>query len=373
MAQLALHSRLVGAQVEALLAQIEAMVTRHWTIMEICGGQTYAILKHGLDQLLPPALEFVHGPGCPVCVTPVAKIDSAIGVSRRPGVMLCTLGDMMRVPGSSSDLASAKARGAAVRVVYSPLDAVTLAQNDPDRQVVYFAIGFETTAPANAVAILQARELGLRNFSVISAQVLVPPAVEMILTDPACRIDALLAAGHVCTVMGYREYEAIAEQNHVPIVVTGFEPADILRGVLAAVRQLETGRHGVENQYARAVRRDGNSRARRMIDTVFEAVDCAWRGLGPVPRSGLGIRADFAQFDAQVRHHCSRSPETDPVACHAGEILQGKLRPDQCPAFGDDCSPDMPLGAPMVSAEGACAAYFHAGRRAARAQRDHTG
>jgi hydrogenase expression/formation protein HypD len=366
MAQLVSDLRSGVGQTKALLAQIEATVTREWTIMEVCGGQTHAILKHGLDQLIPPAVEFVHGPGCPVCVTPAAKIDAAIELSRLPGVTLCSLGDMLRVPGGRGDLHSAKACGAAVRVVFSPLDAVSLARANPDQEIVFFAIGFETTAPANALTVLQARDMGLRNISLISAQVLVPPAVEMILAAPASRIDALLAAGHVCTVTGYRAYEAIATRNRVPIIVTGFEPADILRGLLAAIRQLETGQHRVENQYARAVRRGGNPRARELIDAVFEVVDREWRGLGAIPRSGLGIRERFAEFDAERRHDCHRPSATDPVACHAGEILLGKLRPDQCPAFGNACAPDHPLGAPMVSSEGACAAYLRAGRRVLR-------
>jgi hydrogenase expression/formation protein HypD len=353
------------AQARSLLERIASEVTREWTIMEICGGQTHAILKHGLDRLLPCAIEFVHGPGCPVCVTPAAKLDAAIRLARQPGVILCTLGDVARVPGSRGDLLGARAGGADVRVVYSPLDAVALAKAHPDHEVVLFAIGFETTAPLNALAVLQARERDLDNFSLLSAQVLVPPAVEAILADPGCRIDALLAAGHVCTVMGHREYEPIAARTGVPIVVTGFEPVEILRGVLAAVRQLETGRHEVENRYARAVRPEGNPQARQLMDAAFEVVDCEWRGLGVLPRSGLALREELARFDAVRRHALETKPEGDPVTCRAGEVLQGKLRPDRCPAFGTTCTPEHPLGAPMVSSEGACAAYFRAGRRAA--------
>ncbi|MFH2054404.1 MAG: hydrogenase formation protein HypD [bacterium] len=349
-------------QSRRLVETIKSAVTRDWRIMEICGGQTHAILRHGLDQLLPQQIELVHGPGCPVCVTPIVKIDQAVQIAQMPEVILCSLGDMLRVPGSQTDLLSARAAGAEVRIVYSPLDAVAIAKAHSDKQVVLFAIGFETTAPLNALAVLQAEESALENFSILSAQVLVPPALEAILADPECRINALLAAGHVCAVMGYTEYESIAQRHNLPIVVTGFEPTELLRGVLAAVRQLEGGEHEVENQYPRAVQREGNLEAQRLMNTVFAVVDSEWRGLGVIPHSGLALRDKFSRFDAERRFGIQSVRRSESSTCRAGEVLQGKLRPDQCQSFGRECTPERPLGAPMVSAEGACAAYYQAGK-----------
>jgi len=345
-----------------LLEQIDATVTRPWTIMEVCGGQTHTIVREGIDQLLPDLIELVHGPGCPVCVTPLAVIDHALELARRPEVVLCSFGDMLRVPGSTDDLLRARAGGADVRVVYSPLDAVRVAAENPERTVVFFAVGFETTAPANALAVRHARDLGLTNFCALVAHVLVPPAMTAILTSPANRVQAFLGPGHVCTVAGWADYEVIARDFGVPIVITGFEPVDLLEGILAAVIQLEQGRHEVENQYARAARRDGNPTARDVVDEVFEPCDRAWRGIGVLPASGLRLRPDFVSFDAALRFP-RLGPEVDEhEQCIAGAVLQGRAKPDECAAFGIDCTPEHPLGAPMVSSEGACAAYFAAGR-----------
>ena len=338
--------------------RIARMVTRPWTIMEICGGQTHAIVKYGLDALLPATLTLVHGPGCPVCVTPVEFIDKAIEVAGRPEVTFCSFGDMLRVPGTSTDLLAAKANGADVRIVYSPLDAVATAQAHPDRQVVFFAVGFETTAPANAMAVRQAEQLGLTNFSLLVAHVLVPPAMEAILASPDNRVQGFLAAGHVCAVMGYTEYEPIASRYRVPIVVTGFEPLDILHGIALCVAQLEAGRAEVENQYARAVRREGNRSAQELIRQVFTVVPRRWRGVGEIPASGLGLQAAYAAFDAERRFGPAAAPRDEASECRAGQILRGVLKPHECPAFGTRCTPERPLGAPMVSSEGACAAYY---------------
>jgi hydrogenase expression/formation protein HypD len=338
--------------------RIARMVTRPWTIMEICGGQTHAIVKYGLDALLPATLTLVHGPGCPVCVTPVEFIDKAIEVAGRPEVTFCSFGDMLRVPGTSTDLLAAKANGADVRIVYSPLDAVAAAQAHPDRQVVFFAVGFETTAPANAMAVRQAEQLGLTNFSLLVAHVLVPPAMEAILASPDNRVQGFLAAGHVCAVMGYTEYEPIASRYRVPIVVTGFEPLDILHGIALCVAQLEAGRAEVENQYARAVRREGNRSAQELIRQVFTVVPRRWRGVGEIPASGLGLQAAYAAFDAERRFGPAAAPRDEASECRAGQILRGVLKPHECPAFGTRCTPERPLGAPMVSSEGACAAYY---------------
>ncbi len=354
-----------GAAAERLAASLAAVVTRPWTLMEVCGGQTHTIVRYGIDELLPEGLTLIHGPGCPVCVTPVEILDRAIGIARRPEVIFTSFGDMLRVPGSEEDLARVRAAGGDVRIVYSPLDAVTLAEREPDREVVFFAVGFETTAPANAMAVQLAARKGLRNFSVLVAQVRVPPALEAILGAPGCRVQAFLAAGHVCTVMGTAEYVPLARQHRVPVVVTGFEPLDLLQGVAMAVRQLEEGRSEVEIQYARAVRPEGNPVARRAIAEVFEVGDRTWRGLGLIPASGLALRERYAGFDA-----ARRFPEPEPssaartdAACHAGLVLQGRERPEQCPAFGTACTPERPLGAPMVSSEGACAAYYTYRRR----------
>jgi hydrogenase expression/formation protein HypD len=341
-----------------LLREIERTLTRPWQVMEVCGGQTHSLRKSGIDQLLPERLEVLHGPGCPVCVTPVSQIDRALAIASRPGVTFTSFGDMLRVPGTASDLLRARAEGADVRIVYSPLDAVKLARENPAREVVFFAVGFETTAPATALAAAQARRLGLRNFSLLVAHVLVPPALEAVLTTPGNRVQAFLAAGHVCTVTGYEEYHPLASRYRVPIVVTGFEPVDLLDGLLRAVRQLESGRHEVENQYARAVREAGNPAARALVAEVYEPCAREWRGLGVIPRSGLRLREPFAGLDAERRFDVTL-PEPCPTPCRAGEVLTGRLRPTDCPEFGTGCTPDRPLGAPMVSAEGACAAYWH--------------
>ena len=330
--------------------------------MEVCGGQTHAILRNGLDQLLPAEVELVHGPGCPVCVTPLETIDKALAIAARPGVTFCSFGDMLRVPGSAKDLFHVKAEGGDVRVVYSPLDAVNLARQNPDREVVFFGIGFETTAPANAMAVHIAREQGLRNFSMLVSHVLVPPAMEAILASPSNRVQAFLAAGHVCSVMGWWQYPPIAERFGVPIVVTGFEPLDILEGILRGVTMLEAGRFGVENAYPRAVSRAGNTTARAMLDQVFTVTDRAWRGIGVIPRSGWMLSDSYRDFDAEVRFAVSAIRTRESPLCRAGEVLQGLLKPNECAAFGRECTPRTPLGATMVSGEGACAAYFNCGR-----------
>lgn len=346
------------AAVHRLCEVIACSVSRPWTLMEICGGQTHAILRAGLDRLLPQALTLVHGPGCPVCVTPLEVIDQAIALAGRPEVVLCSFGDMLRVPGSASDLLAARAAGGDVRAVYSPLDALALAQRESQRQVVFFAVGFETTAPAAAAAVRQAHALGLGNFSLLMAEVRVPPAIEAILGASDNRIQGFLTAGHVCAVMGQGEYAPLVERFAVPMVVTGFEPVDILLGVLRCVRQLEAGQARLENAYPRAVQADGNPAARALIGEVFEPVTRRWRGLGALPGGGLGLRPAYADFDAARRFGLADTPQPDHADCHAGEVLQGRLRPDACPAFGRQCTPQRPLGAPMVSSEGACAAYY---------------
>jgi len=340
---------------------IARVARRPWTIMEICGGQTHAIVKYGIDTLLPPGLELIHGPGCPVCVTGEAAIDQAIAIARQPNTLLCSFGDMLRVPGSNLDLLAAKAQGAEVRLVYSPLDCLALARDRPDCQIVFFAVGFETTAPATAMAVYQAQQQGLTNFSLLAAHVLVPPAMEAILSAPDCRVQGFLAAGHVCTVMGYADYEPLAARYRVPIVVAGFEPVDILQGILRCVQQLEAGRAECENQYARSVQRAGNPMAQRLMQQVFEVVPRYWRGLGTIPASGLGLRPEFAAWDAQQRFAEAIAALPSPTAaseCISGAILRGQSKPPDCPAFGQRCTPEHPLGAPMVSSEGACAAYF---------------
>lgn len=342
-----------------LARAIKETVTRPWTIMEVCGGQTHSILKFGLDEMLPLEVTLLHGPGCPVCVTPIEKIDAAIELASRSDVIFCSFGDMLRVPGTEHDLLSVKASGGAVRIVYSPLDALKLARDNPGRQVVFFAVGFETTAPANAMAVYQARQQGIRNFTMLVSHVLVPPALEAILSSPACRVQGFLAAGHVCTVMGYEEYVPIAERHHVPIVVTGFEPLDILQGILMCVRQLEEGRAEVENQYSRVVEAEGNRPAQQIIREVFQVVDRQWRGIGQIDRSGFGLRPEYAEFDAERRFHLgSGRPAPESGECKSGLVLQGLLRPPECPAFGVRCTPEHPLGATMVSSEGTCAAYY---------------
>lgn len=337
---------------------IARITTRPWTLMELCGGQTHAIVKFGVDTLLPPEIRLVHGPGCPVCVTPIELIDKAIAIAERPEVIFCSFGDMLRVPGTQRDLLSVKAAGGDVRIVYSPLDALKIARAHPDRQVVFFAVGFETTAPANAMAVEQARRQNITNFSVLVSHVLVPPAMEAILGAPDNQVQGFLAAGHVCTVMGYTEYEPLAKRYRVPIVVTGFEPLDILQGVLMCVQQLEEGRTEVENQYSRSVRREGNELARQLVAQVFRIVPRTWRGVGPIPQSGLGLAEGYESFDAEQRFGVAAYTAEEPTECISGLIMRGVKRPFECPAFGTRCVPEHPLGAPMVSSEGACAAYY---------------
>lgn len=346
----------------ALLGQIARAVTRPWTLMEVCGGQTHAIVRYGLDRLLPPEVELIHGPGCPVCVTPLETIDQAHAIAQHPEVIFCSFGDMLRVPGTTSDLQQLRSQGADVRVVYSPLDAVTLAVRNPERSVVFLAVGFETTAPANAMAVKLAHQRGLTNFSVLVSQVLVPPAIRAILQSPGHRVQGFLGPGHVCTVMGLQEYETLAREFQVPIVVTGFEPIDLLEGILAAVQQLEAGKAVVENQYRRAVRQDGNPASQRVVDQVFEVCDRMWRGIGIIPGSGYRLRPEYAAFDAARRFDCEKIAPHEPSVCISGQILQGQKKPADCPAFGKECTPRHPLGATMVSSEGACAAYHAFGR-----------
>ncbi len=341
-----------------LLDEIARVSTRPAVLMEVCGGQTHSIIRHGIDQMLPPGLELLHGPGCPVCVTPLETIDRALAIAALTDVMFCSFGDMLRVPGSTHDLLTVKSRGGDVRVVYSPLDAVRLAERHPERQVVFFAVGFETTAPANALAVEQARRLGLDNFSLLVSHVLVPPALEAILQAPTCRVQGFLAAGHVCAVMGVDQYRAVCDRYRVPIVITGFEPLDLLDGIRRAVLQLETGRAQVENAYTRVVRDEGNPVARALLARVFEVCDRTWRGIGLIPDSGWRLRPDFRAFDAEARFDVGRIHAVESPLCHSGEVLQGLIAPTGCPAFGRECTPRTPLGATMVSDEGTCAAYF---------------
>ena len=353
--------------VRGVLEDLHRRVTRPWVIMEICGGQTHSIVRHGLDQLLPEAIELVHGPGCPVCVTSLELIDKALVIAAHPDVIFTSYGDMLRVPGSGRDLFAVRASGGDVRVVYSPLDAVRLAQENPDRQVVFFAIGFETTAPANVMSVLQAKAMGLRNYSVLVSHVCVPPAMHAILGSPHNRVQAFLAAGHVCTVMGYWEYEPIARRYQVPIVVTGFEPLDLVQGIRQAVEQLENGRADVENAYSRVVTREGNPAAQQVIAQVLEVCDRNWRGIGRIQASGWKLRPEFAEFDAELRFEVQGLHSEESPLCIAGQILQGLRRPGDCSAFGQACTPEHPLGATMVSSEGACAAYYRYGRSSGRA------
>jgi hydrogenase expression/formation protein HypD len=345
-----------------LLAELHQVATQPWTLMEVCGGQTHTIVRQGIDELLPAGMRMIHGPGCPVCVTPLALIDRALAIAARPEVTFASFGDMLRVPGTGTDLLALKARGADVRVVYSPVDAVRIAQREPDRQVVFFAVGFETTAPANAMAVRHAADLGLPNFSLLVSHVLVPPAITAVLDAPDCQVQGFLAAGHVCAVMGWTEYEPIAAKYQVPIVVTGFEPLDLLEGILLATRQLEQGRSEVENQYARAVRRDGNRAAQDTIAEVFRVTDRTWRGIGPIPTSGLALTDRYADFDAERRFGVAGLEPAEHPECIAGQILTGNRTPLDCAAYRTRCTPRTPLGAPMVSSEGTCAAYYHAGR-----------
>ncbi len=351
-----------GEQARALAADIRSVVTRRWAIMEVCGGQTHSIIRNGIDQVLPDEIELIHGPGCPVCVTPLEMIDKALAIAALPGVVFCSFGDMLRVPGSSQDLFGVKSRGGDVRIVYSPLDAVRIAEREPGKQVVFFAIGFETTAPANAMAAKIAKAKGLTNFSLLVSHVLVPPAIDAIMESPQNRVQAFLAAGHVCSVMGYWQYPPLSERHSVPIIVTGFEPLDLLAGIRCAVRQLESGEARVENAYARVVTRAGNQAAQQVIDEVFVTVDRAWRGIGVIPASGWKLSDEYAAYDAELRFAVSDVGTCESELCHSGQVLQGAMKPHECPAFGKECSPRTPLGATMVSSEGACAAYYNFGR-----------
>ncbi|MEJ5201625.1 MAG: hydrogenase formation protein HypD [Anaerolineales bacterium] len=350
--------------VKGVLEQIRRIVTRRWVIMEICGGQTHALLKYGLDQLLPEQIELVHGPGCPVCVTSLELVDKAIAIASQPNVIFCSYGDMLRVPGSERDLFSVRAMGGQVRVVYSPLDAVRIAQGNPEKEVVFFAIGFETTAPANAMSVIQAKAQGIKNYSVLVSQVCVPPAMHAILSSPECRVQGFLAAGHVCTVMGYWEYLPIAEHYRVPIVVTGFEPLDLAQGILRCIQQLENDSATVENAYPRAVTKEGNQTAQSIINKVYEPCDRNWRGIGTIPMSGWKLRPEWAEYDAEKRFGVHDIQTKESPVCISGLILQGLKKPPECPAFGTICTPQNPLGATMVSSEGACAAYYQYGRNA---------
>jgi hydrogenase expression/formation protein HypD len=346
-----------------LLADIRKLITRPWNLMEVCGGQTHSIIRSGLDRMLPSQINLIHGPGCPVCVTPLELVDKAIALASLPDVIFTSYGDMLRVPGSSRDLFAVKAAGGDVRIVYSPLDALQIAKDNPDKTVIFFAIGFETTAPANAMAVLQASAQGLANFAVLVSHVTVPTAITALMDSPDVQVDGFLAAGHVCTVMGFWEYEPLAEKYHIPIVVTGFEPVDILHGILDCVQELESGRFEVRNAYARSVTHDGNQPAQAVIKRVFEMTDRAWRGIGVIPMSGYRLRAEFASFDAEKRYPQVQSIEThESPLCISGLVLQGRKKPDECPAFGRQCTPQTPLGATMVSSEGACAAYYRYGR-----------
>jgi hydrogenase expression/formation protein HypD len=360
---------------EKIVREIHRVVTRPWVLMEVCGGQTHSIVKYGLDYLLPKEVELVHGPGCPVCVTSLEMIDKALAIAARPGVIFCSFGDMLRVPGSEVDLLILKSRGADVRVVYSPIDCLKIARANPDKKVVFFAIGFETTAPANAMSVWQAKQQGVKNFSILISHVLVPPSIASILQSPLNRVQGFLGPGHVCTVMGYREYEPISARFRVPIVITGFEPLDLLEGTLMTVQQLEQGRAEVENQYSRVVNREGNRVAQDLVNKVFEVCDRKWRGVGSIPKSGYKLRWEFRDHDAERLFDVKEIDTKEPEICISGLVLKGVKKPHDCPAFGKQCTPETPLGATMVSAEGACAAYYAYGRhlqtqprQAARAQ-----
>ncbi|MBS1696655.1 MAG: hydrogenase formation protein HypD [Actinobacteria bacterium] len=341
-----------------LIEEIKRSTSSRWAIMEVCGGQTHSIIRHGIDQLLPDQIEMIHGPGCPVCVTPLEIIDKALEIASRPGVIFCSFGDMLRVPGSEKDLFRVKSEGGDVRVVYSPLDALTVARENPDKQVVFFGIGFETTAPANAMTVYQAKRLGIENFSLLVSHVLVPPAISAIMESPACRVQAFLAAGHVCTVMGTDEYPPLCDKYGIPIVVTGFEPLDILEGIRRTVLQLESGRHELENAYPRAVQDTGNPAAKAMLLDVFEVTDRSWRGIGMIPSSGWRLSHDYRDYDAEHRFSVTDIHTEESAVCRSGEVLQGLIKPHECAAFGTLCTPRNPLGATMVSSEGACAAYY---------------
>ncbi len=354
-----------GELARKIAREVHRVTTRPWKIMEVCGGQTHAIVKFGIDELLPKQITLIHGPGCPVCVTPLEIIEKALDIAARPNVIFTSFGDMLRVPGSTTDLLSVKAKGGDVRIVYSPLDAVKLAEQNPAKEVVFFGVGFETTAPATAMAVYQAAHKGLKNFSMLVSHVLVPPAMEAILSSPNCQVQGFLAAGHVCAVMGYEEYPPIAAKYRVPIVVTGFEPMDILQGVLMVVQQLESGRAEVENQYTRSVRREGNLPAQKLIREVFRVIPRKWRGVGEIPQSGLGLNEAYAAFDAEKKFGVTEHHVEEPAECISGLVLQGLKKPHDCSAFGTKCTPEHPLGATMVSSEGACAAYYRYRRQRA--------
>ncbi len=351
-----------GEIAQRMAREIHTLATRPWKIMEVCGGQTHSIIKNGIDQMLPAGIEMIHGPGCPVCVTPLELIDKALAIAAQPGVIFCSFGDMLRVPGTEGDLFQVKGRGGDVRVVYSPLDALELAVRNPGKQVVFFGVGFETTAPANAMSVHQAKRRGIGNFSLLVSHVLVPPAIAAIMSSPDNEVQAFLAAGHVCSVMGYWEYPPLAEKHGIPIVVTGFEPLDLLDGILHAVRQLESGRREAENAYDRVVTFRGNEPAQRLLAEVFEVTDRAWRGIGVIPKSGWRLNADYRDFDAEERFQITGIHTAESPLCRSGDVLRGAIKPAQCPAFGKECSPRHPLGATMVSSEGACAAYYNYGR-----------
>ncbi len=341
------------------LEEIKKTVTRPWTIMEVCGGQTHSLVKNGILSMLPEEINMVHGPGCPVCVTPLSLIDKAVHLAEEKGVILCSFGDMLRVPGSEKSLLEAKANGADIRILYSPLEAVNIAQQNPDKEVAFFAVGFETTAPANALSVVHAHRLGLKNYSILASHVLVPPAIEALLSDPECHIQGFLAAGHVCTIMGLEEYYPIVDQFQVPIVVTGFEPIDLLQGILMTVQQLEKGQAKLENQYTRMVREKGNPKAIETVYEVFEVTDRMWRGMDIIPASGYEVQDKYAAYDANKKYDVSIAEAPENAECIAGAIMKGIKKPVECPNFGNKCKPENPLGAPMVSSEGACAAYYH--------------
>lgn len=345
--------------VEQYLDEIKKTVTRPWTIMEVCGGQTHSLVKNGLLNLLPQEVQMVHGPGCPVCVTPINLIDKAVYLAEEKNVILCSFGDMIRVPGSKRSLLEAKANGADVRILYSPLEAVKLAQQNPDKEVVFFAVGFETTAPANALSVVHARRLGLKNYAILASHVLVPPAIDAVMNDETARIQAFLAAGHVCAIMGIGQYYDLVEKHDIPMVVTGFEPVDLLQGILMTVKQLESGKANLENQYSRIVKPEGNPEALKIIHEVFEIADREWRGLGTIPMSGWEVRDKLAEFDANKKFAVNIVKVPECADCIAGLVLKGIKKPFECSQFGKKCTPEKPLGAPMVSSEGACAAYYH--------------
>jgi len=345
--------------VKKLLDQIKNTVSQSWTIMEVCGGQTHSLVKNGLLTLLPKEVQMVHGPGCPVCVTPLNMIDKAIYLAEEKGVILCSFGDMLRVPGSKKSLLQAKAAGADIRTLYSPLEAVKLAEDNPDREIVFFAVGFETTAPANALSVVQARQLNIENYSILTSHVLVPPAIEAVMNDEESNIQGFLAAGHVCTIMGIQEYYPLVEKYKIPMVVTGFEPIDLLQGILMTIQQLEKGETRLENQYRRVVHPKGNPQAIKVIKEAFLVTDREWRGIGTIPMSGYELRPAYRQYDANIKFAIDLTPAKECAECIAGQVLKGIKKPFECPQFGKKCTPEMPLGAPMVSSEGACAAYYH--------------